>query len=395
MKRDILFHIFISLCFTPLVLCKAFIDVNVAIPLILGTLYCTYYLIVKGRRIFNIDVLRTAVASGVIFCAFSLVHNDILKVLYRDFFPLFFMVSSLIVFKEISRSNYWRTFNYLWITLLKVIVLSSLISGFLFKLSITSIAFHQVIEDYECLHYPLLGLINLSSNRVCWYFAEPSYLGFFLGFNLLFALHALKQEKNSKFWIFVYLLSIIFVGSSTGIFASISSLFFYWLYKTKIFKSQNWKFLVLLLIPILLVGAIMGTHLEALLDGFNQVREQNSGLDRSRRLIYAIETISSMDLKSLVVGKGENYFLELYELGVANAYLRIIIEYGCIFLLSFIVLSYKALKRSSYEFFYFFIAINSTDIATTPLSFFLLTMTYSFYKYQPYITTTIKRSING
>lgn len=381
MKQDCCFFVLLLLCFTPLVLVKAFVDINVAIPLIIGTSYLCCF-IGKKYKIVEVNLLWPIIIAGLFFCSISLSHNGILTVLYRDFFPCLIMSATVVLLGRIKQFNCWNDFERVWGTFLKIVVVSLFISGLLFKLGLINFAFIKDVENYACVHYPFLGLINLSSERVTWYFAEPSYLGFFLGFNLIFAYNLFTNKRKGKIWFILYGLSILFVGSSTGIFASIGALAFYFLYRNRILKSNIWKLIFLILIPFLIVCITTNFDLDVLLENLGKMREQNSGFDRSRRLIYAVDTISGMNAVDLIIGMGEGYFLDLFGVGVSNAYLRMLIEYGCIYLLTFIFLTFTFLKYSVYEYFFFFIAINSTDIAMAPLSFFLIVMTYYYNKYK-------------
>lgn len=382
MKRDCYSFVLLLLCFLPLVLTKAFVNINVAIPLVIGTFYLCYF-ISKKYKTAEVNLLWSIIIAGLSFCSISLLHNGILTILYRDFFPCLIMGAAVILLGRIKQFNCWNDFEQVWKFLLKIVVVSSFISGLFFKLGLINLAVIQDVENYACAHYPFLGLINLSSERVAWYFAEPSYLGFFLGFNLIFAYNFFKNKGKGKIWLILYVLSILFVGSSTGIFASIGALAFYLLYRNGILKSNVWKLLFLALIPFLILYITTSPDLDVLLEYFGKMREQNSGLDRSKRLIYAVDTISRMNSVDLMIGMGENYFLDSFGVGVANTYIRIVIEYGCIYLLTFILLTLTFLKHSTYEYFFFFIAINSTDIAMTPLSLFLIVMAYYYNKYKP------------
>ena len=191
--------------------------------------------------------------------------------------------------------------------------------------------FHFV-DDFAGYHgffNPWLGIVNEDKLRPSWYFAEPSFSGFYLGLNFFLFLQKKYRSKKRKILEYCILLFGIFCTSSTGTFIYLSiSLLVYFALKIHV----NKKVILIFLYGSVMVSIFVVPKLESYgLLTMAVERNQASFISRQNKMSMVDKTIDSMTLTDYIFGKGASYIVLKNGEGAADSYRKLFIEYGLLF----------------------------------------------------------------
>lgn len=221
--------------------------------------------------------------------------------------------------------------RYLWKFFSSIIIICSICVNLLFALYNVFPSFfsYESIGDYKMAVFPLLGNVYVGGHepRYCWYFAEPSYLGFFLALYLLVLL-IIKPNK--------YKLKTVLVISA----GFLSGAMTFWLCLIcsaiigiiKIFvpiRSYIYRMFFAVFILILLIVILTFDFEEFVL--YYDIFERNSFGDRQYRMLLSKDIMEKMSFFDYLLGKGSNYVAMVYGSGESNSYYKLVVEYGVLF----------------------------------------------------------------
>lgn len=299
--------------------------------------------------------------------------NDVISIL---FFIVFYLIKNNIPFLE---SKMIKTY----ITLLILMSAMSLASLIVYKLA-PFLFYFAGYGNYNTYLNPLLGFIHESnlSSRPSWFFAEPSYLGFYLGLNITFINDYIKQKgynKNKRIiFMFIYFISCISIGSNTLYVALTLSFIISFFEKIKYISYNIYTNIIIVIIAIILI--ILPT-----LDFFSLYLEfeavQNSSMgDRQSRIISSSVIMQDMNLKDYIIGMGSSTVEILTGKGESNVYYKLFVEQGIVSIILYIYFIKNQFKHCPlYVFTYIILAFNATIVHFMPLTFFNIFALSSFY----------------
>lgn len=219
---------------------------------------------------------------------------------------------------------------------------------------------------YHGFFNPIFGMVNDDKLRPCWYFAEPSYSGFFLGFNFLMSLKQEFKSRSNKLLTYAVLLAGIFFTSSTGAYVYLLVSLLVYL-GTRISVSK-W------LVQLVLYGTIVvALFVIPKIDSYGLLtlaveRNEASFLSRQNRMDIANETKESMSFGDKLIGKGASYVTVKYEEGLSDAYNKLYVEYGLLFMFVFLWFVRKMTVRNLPLHSFVFLSFLSVVICMVPIN---------------------------
>lgn len=372
------FLIAVSLMAAPICITKTYFSLSSIWNYLLGT-SLLLYLVSKAKCIsYDKKLLYLVVFSTVYILLKTLFFNwwnkDITQNMFsdmiQDVFALFYLIIALLVL------NIRNDTQKIWFQFLYYIACCVVFTAIVFNLITRAPFINMDLDGYSVSAFPLLGNINTdvgSSDMWCrptWFFFEASYLGFFLGYNMVMGYLYWKQKKQIKHFL-VYVLAFLITQSYTGYVCVL--LGFILSYLTKISKFN--KAIAISCLPLFL-SFYLAFDKTIITD--NKYTQTASIGDRQDRMGMAYEELATFDTTELFLGKGIDRLTDLGR-GVANAYLKMLISNGVVLLVSYFIILYKIHKKSYYEFYFALFAFNSTEIALTPIVLLAFLVTSYFY----------------
>lgn len=227
------------------------------------------------------------------------------------------------------------------------------------------------VGEYPVEFNPILGMVHpgLFFKRPSLYFAEPSYLGFFLGLNSLFLISQKNIPKTSKSLVFI---AALLTGAKTVWIGFIPVILLFFVNTSlRIKKSKN-QHIITLVVSLILI--ILVYKYSDLLINFNDA----SYLSRQDRISNSFKILKeNSTIFDFLVGHGSTYIVKTYKQGESNAFIKLLVEYGFISLISVVYFIYIFFKEKPYLMYFTFIALNAVVILITPL--FFLNVAIIFY----------------
>lgn len=266
-----------------------------------------------------------------------------------------------------------------WANIIAIVSVSSVLAYVLYSL-LPFVFFSAGYDGYFTVINPL-GFLHVESDgfRPSWFFAEPSYLGFYLGANLLFVYHYFK-DRLSKYaflsFFSIYILSCFIVQSGTIVVSLVFSFVAYFIHNCFI-KSINVSFWALVSLLIIILVLILELDLADLYTNYNLLSSLG---DRQSRMLSSADVYQDMSSYEYLLGKGSSYVTDLFERGESNVYYKVFIEQGGIALFLFLLYIKHFLQYSFFALFFAVIAFNSTICHFSPLTFFCFLALYYYYK---------------
>ena len=293
-------------------------------------------------------------------------NSESLNVFFSDFLTIIYFFCFYLL---CERSAELRTkLVNIWFFLIVGFMILSIIGSLLFKF-IPGIYHWSGEGGYDTVHCSLLGSIHVSSenSRLSWYFAEPSYFGFFLGFNMLVITKYGKEiyGKKYKLLLLLALLLCILVSSNTLYVTLFITLFFCSIQKLGWFSMK--KIQLFLIISVFMALLIFpNTDLYNVYQQYEQVAE-SSLADRQSRLQISSSLFHDLSIRDYFWGIGGEQIGNLYGKGESNAFYKMFIEYGSLSILLHILFIYKFLSCNMYAFVFAIVGLNAVIIHLTPM----------------------------
>lgn len=202
--------------------------------------------------------------------------------------------------------------------------------------------------SYVDVFIPGLPLIRdidtFTLNRPSSFFTEPAHLSIFL---LPIAYYLLLWKKY--LYLALISLAIIASGSSTG-FILLILVYLYYLFTAEVKRKYVFGFILGLVVVFVIISI---SFPELISDNINKL--SNVDASSNVRLLGALDYLSMFNFKNTIVGLGLNQLADyLYVNGVfpednpnyANAFLYMLISYGLLGLITFIMYLYKLWKSN-------------------------------------------------
>jgi hypothetical protein len=295
------------------------------------------------------------VLSGI--CNFEFITNTLFL-----FFDVIFFYLVLINFLN---DLWFRTYLYRINMLLVILIAVSTIS--LFFVLIYDPSYFVILEvaDYPVFYNRFLGMISSYNFRPHWYFAEPSYCGFYLGVNFFIFFNS---DFKSIFIRYIFL-SLIIVGlvvtASLGSYIYIIlALLMYLGVKLRInniLLQGSFYFLILFAIFILPQFDIYKLN-----QNFVDV-DKTSFDDRQYRLNLSSKMYEDMSVTDYIFGSGVGAAEERYDYGISDAYNKLIYEQGTLYMILFLLFVRKFTKANIYAHTFILLSYLSVIIYATPI----------------------------
>lgn len=382
MKKNLFYVlVLLSLLMDPMVLTRCVWDHSSILEYIVGTIFLVIVALqIRGKTkhskpiIVYVSVLIVYyLIDIVIFEGIGVVNSNTLGVYIQDFFALLYLLITIRAYEKGNLIKYLPV----WFTFLTFICVITIVCAVVYNAGGGFLFMRSEVMGYKVDQIPFICMMHYNNAfgyvRPSWLFAEPSYLGFFLGFQLLiYFKYAWGYKKRKYLYIAIYILALFATNSVTG-FVCVAASVIYYIF-SRFVKTP--KFLLFLAVP-LFIGAYNAFDRTEVMD---DERVSGSSLEtRQLRMAWALNELSNMDTERLLFGNGRGYVESQHEKGVSNVYLQFLIANGLIFVIMLCFLIYIILKRADYEFFFAVLAFNSTEIALKPITLLIFIIAYSYY----------------
>lgn len=224
------------------------------------------------------------------------------------------------------------------------------------------------LVEYEVFYNKYLGMINIDNLRPCWFFAEPSYCGAFLAINLfIFYKHNFKKRRQKSFY-YALLIGGLIVTASFGAFVAIG-LTIGILISERLFHLNRLSVLLILGV-LLMIFMIVFPNFER--DSEMSAIRTNSMEVRQERVKIAAEVRDNMTIKDALFGLGPNAVAFKYEVGLSDAYNKLYIENGLIYMFIYFMIVYSFLKNNTAVLSYYILSLMTVIAPIFPLTLFCL-----------------------
>jgi hypothetical protein len=229
------------------------------------------------------------------------------------------------------------------------------------------------VGNYDVGFNYLFGGVSIKGNfyRPQYYFAEPSYLGFFLGFCFLY-LKQLYWIKKRWIKLLTILIAGILVNSFTFYFAMLIGIISEWMYFSLKSFLKPTTISKVYFVSFIVISAIYLTQLDKVNKVFFE-KYPTSFNARQGRIEKSIATLQKMNFTEILLGKGTGFmYLDKTRktMGESNAHMRTLIENGLIILSIYLFVIYFFLKKTPSLLLYTLVALHSVVVLETP--FFIL-----------------------
>ena len=230
------------------------------------------------------------------------------------------------------------------------------------------------IGGYPTFFNYLLGLVNPGKDRPSWFFAEPSYSGFYLGLNFIL----LTQEKYpSLYKKIVHLIIIgaaIYSTASMGTYAYILlSLPFLLLNRTRVNKNFITLGVAVAIYAVLLISSSYDLFLidQDLFD-----LESHGVGGRQDRMANAEAVMASGSFLNVLFGHGLECVTFLYKEGISDAYHKLYCEWGLLFTIAFFYFVWKLTRKNVAAFVFIAASYFSICIHMSPIIMIIYYLIY-------------------
>lgn len=313
------------------------------------------------------------VILGCLYIFLSFINHSerIVSLLLSIFDLIFFLELVILLHHDIDLRTKMLKFIEKFALFISFMII---LSYFVYQYKRGVFSYSDDIAGYSGFYNLFLGIISDDKLRPCWYFAEPSYSGFFLGFCFLRALKKDYYNKKRKFFDLLLLLTGIIYTGSTGAYMYLIVALIVWIAcKYKINASLleialfSSIFFILIAVPKIDTYGYLSLFIE---------RSEASFLSRQNRLNIAKEVSNDMTLMDICVGKGPEYVTVKYKEGLSDAYNKMYCEFGVLFLIPFLLLVRKMTRKNFPVYCFSLLSYLSVIIFITPI---VLLCYYSIY----------------
>jgi len=365
-KFDFLLILFSAMLCVPFSVFSGFTDIYFTLSFLMMS---SIYLISNSNL--NKKSIKVLTVSFSIMILFSLiyigfdlgyVHSLIIQLVY-----LTLMIAIYLYFTSATRLESAKPIFMKIIIFVSVVTIMAFL-GATFKI----IPFPmRTIGGYDIGYNFLFGGVSMKGfYRPQWYFSEPSYLGFFLGFAFLF----LKKQYWIKYRIVK--LALVFIAgvlvfSMTFYFSMIIGLIseLIIIRITRFMNPMNLS--KVYLVSFVIISAIYITQLNKVGKVFFS-DYSTSFINRKNRIDLSLATLKKMNFWELSVGKGTGFISidKTRKMAESDSYIRTLIENGAIVLIIYLFIIYYFLRNNPSLLLYTLVALSSVVVLETP--FFML-----------------------
>ena len=223
------------------------------------------------------------------------------------------------------------------------------------------------IGDYPVFYHWFLGTVSAWGGRVVGYFNEPSYTGFYIGIHFFLLIGAEFVKFRWRILILILFLADLLVVLSLGAFIYMSmSLIVLFVAKVLRINSRLIK-------TGIFAGLLFAIFILPSFNVYNMSQdiveiESTSTDDRQYRMVLGDKVVNDMTMIDLFVGKGIDSVAKIYKIGLSDAYRKLYVEYGLLFLLFFMWFLNKMLGKNLPGYCYILLSCLSIIIVTTPIA---------------------------
>lgn len=254
--------------------------------------------------------------------------------------------------------------------LILIVSLSIIISPVLFLIA-PGLFIQMYFNDYYITFNPLLGSIEAQVFRPCWYFAEPSYCGFFLGLSFIMIL-GMEVKQKMKYLLLLIIIAAIIVTNSMSTILFIVPSFIIWLIRR--FLNRKLYSFILGVSLIIVNISIVTIDFDSLLDKYEISFNNNhsSFEDRKSKIENSQTLLQTMSIIDYLIGTGIDYTADWFDSGESNGYFKLLCEYGIFFTIAFLIIVNKLTNQNIAMETYFLLSLMSVIIFWTPMILVLL-----------------------
>ena len=328
--------------------------------------------------------VKNSIRSVKVYMMVFVIYFLLISILRSDYFVNAFLLALDVFFfwecvKLLSNDGLYQSVKKRYIQFSTIIACFVVVAAFAYKF-LPSIFSYTEINDYKSYFNPLLGLINGEKERPCWYFAEPSYCGFFLGVSFLFLYSSANYSRQQKILITILFALAIFFCASLGTYI--------YMFITLLLSLFVKRFKRTLPLEVILYGSIIFVlvvipQIEELqvLQYFDMETNATSFIDRQERIEMANSIMNNMSFVDKLFGCGINYAAEKYEIGLSDAYHKMFCEYGIFYLLLFLLVVRKLTKDNFTTYMFILLSFFSVIIHDSPIMLLTYLLIYKQTRY--------------
>ena len=305
----------------------------------------------------------------IIFLGFSVFYllsgiynfDYILNTIFLYFDVIFFYFVFIIFLND----SWFRTYLYKIDLLLAILIAVSTISSFFLFLYNPSFFLRLEVADYPVFYNRFLGMISAWNFRTTWYFAEPSYCGFYLGLHFFIFLNHTFKNRFFKYISLVLIIGGLAVTSSLGSIIYISLSFLMYL---GVKLGINKKFLLAGFYVSLFTAVFILPNLNVYNLNQNAVDVEKSSFDdRQSRMVMATKIQNEMSVTDYIFGIGVDAVAERYKYGISDAYNKLLCEQGILYMIFFLLFVRRFTKEHIAAYTYILLSYLSVIIYATPI----------------------------
>lgn len=337
---------------------------------------CFSFFFFTSKRITKTNFIYYAIALFLILTLLMirlmLINSEYIA---ASIFETIILIYSLCYFFLLDKESILTQTLFFWekivVSIAYITIIAALFSNF------NLIEWREIIMgEYPVEFNPFLGMVHhgIFFKRPSFYFAEPSYIGFFLGLNALF----LYSTKNtSKFNLIIIFIACIITGAKTAWIGLFAVAFFFLI--LNLVRIKNIKFISFLALCIFITSFLI------LIISSNRTLEitDASLMDRQGKILSSLDLIKqNFTISNFIFGQGSTFIQKKAEMGESNAFLKLLVEQGLISFIILILIIYFLLRKKPYLLFYVLITLNAVVILYTPYFFFNIAIIYFVTKKQ-------------
>ena len=325
--------------------------------------------VLKKKNNFKILVIFTLLLIAYIL-NYSFGFSGIFKTAAYELLMLIFGLS---IYFFLNQRDRLKHATNIYLKIIPLISLSAIIA-FLGTLTETIPFPTRVVDGYTVGFNYIFGSVqNKLIPRSFYFFAEPSYLGFFLGFSFIFFKNVFSAKLKTLKLGLILMAGIMTI--STTFYVGIFCAFILSIIKKLI--APHTKQIVVsktIIIVMVLLNLLFVTKLDKIDEVIFSKFPTTSFTDRQYRIESSILTIKGMKFNEILFGKGPGFIVtdkDRYK-GESNAYIKVFIEKGLIMLTIYLLIIYYCLRKYPLLLMFTLVCLNSVLLLETPLFFFII-----------------------
>ena len=341
-------------------------ELRLVIMLVVSIFVLIYTKIINNKKSFKYLIILVFIFLCYFFSGVGYITYLIVQLV-----NLFFMLTIyLFVNSKINA-------NYIVSKFINISVFISILTLIAFiGISTDTIPFpSKEIAGYDVNFNYLFGSVQkkLSLFQPHYYFLEPSYYGFFLGFSFLY-LFQLKQIKFQFLKLIPILISGLILFSFTFYTALVIGLISFLIYKISNPFLNSRHLSKLFLVSFVFLSLISYEYTDRAKETI--FIASSSFYNRIQRINLSLETIKTMNATEKLFGKGTGHIIsdDFRDLKESNSYLKVFIENGAVVLLFWLLIIYFILRDNPPLLMFVLVSLHAVVLLETPFFILLLSL---------------------